>query len=801
MTTNLCMTGDVSPEGRGSAQGGLRSGVTRRDFLLGSAAVSLTAAAALSTPLPARAAPLGVEGAQYHNFKRVARQAIFTSSPAHGGEYPLIAWREDDPLAPPRWDGGGGARVAAISGVPHASSSLGRAATAHVAAVLEADDPDRLIRPLKRRGGRSDGVFEPAGWDEALAVLGSTLAAARPGATVCLTGPRSPETLWRRWSYTLGTPHHLTLGVAAGRARIWRGIWGVEEPVADLARAGLTLNFGSNFLMHRPEWGGAFLEAHARFGARLISIDPRLSRTAAASQRWVPIRPGTDGLLARALAAQMYWNDAADVAAAAQGGGLDPDTLEGLLDDTDLEEIAARTGIGLATLEELGEEVGRIRPLTVIAGSGVAAHTGGGGAERWIALLALLAGSLEQPGGLAQPRGFELGAIEPLPDPPAGEPLLAEQLPWGAEPLDALVLHEANPAFNQPAADVWRRWLEDPQRVAFSVAIATRRDESTDLCDWILPEAHWLERYEAVAGKGTLIPWVGARQPARTPPGQARPLAQILRDAIRAARPEAALRYWVFDDPVEWLAPQLDSVEGLEEEGGWQAVLPKVGIWPLQGRFDPFRRQVVDEDGVPLQPEWPDPSPAMALGELPEWEAPPEVAKPGKLTLIVHAAEIGEGDVTANHKLIAEQQLANHVQINTSTARNLGIADGDPIRVISERGYLVGVARVTQTVHPEVVTMHIQGGHWSGGAVASGKAGPLARREYGPIACPDADLAHNLWWSDRGVHPMDLIVPRFDGETGLAARCTPVQLAPARADDHYGRVVVTRADAVEGVRG
>ena len=768
--------------------------LTRRQFLLSSAAVSVAAAAALATPIPARAAPLGAEGARYHNFKRALRTPVFTASPAFGNPYPLIAWQEDDPLAPVRMDGGSGPRVVAISGIPHAPASLGRAGVAHVAAVLEADDPDRLTTPLRRTGPRGSGQYQAATWDQALAELAPELARARPTGTVILTGPRAPTTLWNRFARTLATPHHFTLGFAAGRAKVWQAVWGVEAPVADVARAGLVLDFGANFLRSHPEWGANLMQGRSRFGTRLISIDPRLSRTAAAAERWIPIRPGTDALLARALAAQMVWNESADVTAAAKLGGLDPKELGSLLDDTDLDAIAEATGLPLKTLEALGDEVSRIRPLTVIAGAGAIAHSGGGGAERWIALLALLAGSVEKPGGLAQPRGFELGAITPEPPTSKADPAspmsAGEQLPWQAPYLDLLVVHEANPAFDQPAAAVWRGWLGEEDAIGTTVAIATRRSETTDLCDWILPEAHWLERHEAVTGQATLLPWVGARQPARTPPGGALALAVILRDLLRGSRPEAAQKYWNFEDPAQWLAPQLDGVEGLEEEGGWQAVLPKVGIWPLYGRFDPQSRQVLDDDGYPPLPTFPAAPPKMRLGALPEWEAPPEVAQPGGLTLIVHAAEVGDGDVTANHKLIAEQQMANHVQINPGIARLLQIEDGDLIRVISVQGYLVGQARLTQTIHPEVVAMHAQGGHWAGGAVAAGHAGPEHREANGPIDSPDADLAHNLWLSDRGVHPMDLLAPHFDPETGLAARCTPVRIEAAQAGDVYGQVVI-----------
>jgi hypothetical protein len=83
--------------------------------------------------------------------------------------------------------------------------------------------------------------------------------------------------------------------------------------------------------------------------------------------------------------------------------------------------------------------------------------------------------------------------------------------------------------------------------------------------------------------------------------------------------------------------------------------------------------------------------------------------------------------------------------------------------------------------------MHRDGGHWAIGGIASGKAGPKHEEALANI---DADIAHNLWWTDSGVHPMDIILPLFDATGGGAATAVAVKVTRAQQGDEYGTVQV-----------
>ncbi len=110
----------------------------------------------------------------------------------------------------------------------------------------------------------------------------------------------------RRFLNAYGTSSVL-IEQAVRRANKWVAqemTWGASYDIPDAANSKYILNFGAN-----P------YETHAHYvpliqriidgrmnGAKLITFDPRLSNTAGKSDKWFPIRPGTDAIVALAMA-------------------------------------------------------------------------------------------------------------------------------------------------------------------------------------------------------------------------------------------------------------------------------------------------------------------------------------------------------------------------------------------------------------------------------------------------------------------------------------------------------------------
>jgi anaerobic selenocysteine-containing dehydrogenase len=108
---------------------------------------------------------------------------------------------------------------------------------------------------------------------------------------------------------------------------------------------------------------------------------------------------------------------------------------------------------------------------------------------------------------------------------------------------------------------------------------------------------------------------------------------------------------------------------------------------------------------------------------------------------------------TANCKWLAEIIHANPAWINSRVAEQRGIRDGDAIRVTSRLGSIVTRAYVTQGIHPRVIAISDNCGHWQFGRVAQ------AQRFRSPD--PETML---IWWGKEGngVHPNPIIPAASD---------------------------------------
>lgn len=732
--------------------------------------------------------------ASYNYIKRgEQRERVFSCSPLHAHDNPVHAWVDDDPMLPTNpLTGKPGRQVVELSGVTESVRSRGRASAAEVTSWLQLYDGDRLLRPLKRVGKRGSGRWQEISWKQAFGEIAAALKASKPEEIALMRGKDTSAGIWERFLHSMGSNTVIPLDGGANQREAWQSAWGEGASVPDLAHSHYILNFGSNFFVSHPDYAAEALDGRHLRRARIVTFDPRCSKTAGLSDEWVPVKAGSDGAIALAMARYLLEMGWVDKAALKRFSSLTVEGLAGELKKYTLNYAAKVSGVPAETIRRIAREFGESGRGCIVTGAGISGHTNGYRSEQAVMLLPLVAGYIEARGGNCLPRRFELGAIEPVPLSPKRENPVRHPQQF---PLDAgksytvgtLFGYNTNPAFEAPSAALWRQALGDISRVKFFVAIGTFRNETCSMADLILPEAHWLERNEPVQGSGSLLPWVGLRQQVVAPPGEVRELREILRDIVRATGDAEKMRYWQFDKTGQWLGTQLDGVSGLKKEGGWQLMAKHSGVWPIYGYLHPELRRIVDERGEEVMPEYGKPA-KLAFGEFPHWQ-PAVDAGTGKdeLTLIVHDSDYHAGDDSANNKVIAENSLANHLHLNVATAGQLKIRDGDLVRVISKAGYLVTRAHLTQTIRPEVVAMHRDGGHWAIGGVAAGKAGPEHRDAPANI---DADIAHNLWWSDPGVHPMDIIVPLFDSDGGGAATATAVRVEKAATGDRYGTVKV-----------
>ena len=197
-------------------------------------------------------------------------------------------------------------RVVKIEGQPSSIRNQGRVCAKGQSGVTKIYDPDRILFPLKRTGKRGQGQWRKISWDDALEELADRLKKLRdegvPEKFVFHHGwiPASAEKLIDDiFLATYGTASIIKQTCQSQSAR-WTAhelTWGGNIDNWDIDNTRFILNFGSNLL-----------EAHTNFVSlakrlaksavdnrlKMVTFDVRLSNTAAYSDLWLPVKPGTD---------------------------------------------------------------------------------------------------------------------------------------------------------------------------------------------------------------------------------------------------------------------------------------------------------------------------------------------------------------------------------------------------------------------------------------------------------------------------------------------------------------------------
>jgi len=115
---------------------------------------------------------------------------------------------------------------------------------------------------------------------------------------------------------------------------------------------------------------------------------------------------------------------------------------------------------------------------------------------------------------------------------------------------------------------------------------------------------------------------------------------------------------------------------------------------------------------------------------------------------------------TAHCKWLSEIKHDNPGWINSKTAAERGIKDGDLIKVKSRIGEITTTAHVTEGIIPGVIAISHHFGRKHSGIFGSGKSSPIPG---GGDADPDAK---NIWWDKHGAHPNSIIPNSSDPISG-----------------------------------
>ena len=182
--------------------------------------------------------------------------------------------------------------------------------------------PDRLTQPLRRKGAKGAGEFEPIGWDDALDIVAEQFlkAEARYGS----------ETVW---PYFFAGTMGLVMRDGINRLRhakkysgffsticvnpAWSGFIAGTGRLAgpdprEMAKSDLVVIWGTNPVSTQVNVMTHATRARKERGAKIVAVDIYMNGTMQQADLPVLVKPGTDGALACAIMHCLFRDGAAD---------------------------------------------------------------------------------------------------------------------------------------------------------------------------------------------------------------------------------------------------------------------------------------------------------------------------------------------------------------------------------------------------------------------------------------------------------------------------------------------------------
>ena len=449
--------------------------------------------------------------------------------------------------------------IAKFEGNPLHPGSRGRLCAKGPATINQVKDPERILRPLKRKGPRGGGEWEEVSWDEAVADIGARIGKAlreeRHDEIMYHVGRPGEDHFALRMLQAWGVDaHNSHTNVCSASARLGFALsFGADRPSPDYANAKFVLLISAHLET------GHYFNPHAQriieaknAGAKIAVVDTRLSNTSTHADRWISSWPGTEAAMLLAVARLLItsgrvdkpfverWTNWADFLAHADSDG--PKTVERYLELL-AEEYAQYTPqyavtechIEDGTVEYLADRIAE-------AGSAFTSHLwrstasgnlGGWQVARALMLLHSLSGSVGTKGGL-NPNSWDKFVPKPSLSPPPNsrwnEKLWPKEWPLAHYEMSFLLPHLLreqeskvdvyftrvyNPVWTNPDGCSWIEMFEHASRIGCHVALTPTWNETAQWADYVLPMGLAPERHDVMSQETHAGTWIGFRQPVK----------------------------------------------------------------------------------------------------------------------------------------------------------------------------------------------------------------------------------------------------------------------------------------------
>ncbi len=656
-------------------------------------------------------------------------------------------------------------RAKKVEGNPLHPVNEGKTCARGQASLQTLYNPDRLHGPVaqSKRGSRQ---FKALDWNEALNALYSTITGTDAGRIAFFGGEMPDHLLFivEKFLAAIGAPPPVVYSTHAA----WEGrrvlrlvnqaLFGEDRlPVYDLAHADVVFSFSGGLLsteLSPVHYNLAFGRMRGRQnvgGPRgaVVHFEPRLSQTGAPADRWVPIRPGTEGLVALALGRLILDQGLARNPAAAP-----------FFAGVNVDDIAGVTEVGVGTLIELAKAFGRANAPLAIPGSAAAAHKGGYQATMAVQMLNVLMGNLGKAGGLWLAPDSRLADLTPETEPAtfADVEALVDRMKAGK--VDVLLLDGSNPAYRLPASLGFDKALSKVGKV---ISFSSFVDETSALADIVLPNHTPLESWGyQVVDNGSDRITVSAQQPVVRPYYDTRDTGDVFLFLAQAIEPARKALPW--RNVLEFVESRIAALKKLNMEGPYSLDKDAVAWadWRANGGW--WSKKVT----------WKAPMLKMQLtqaaGVAPEFEGGsdyPFILYPYESIALTDGRGANLSWMQELPDPMTTAMWRTWIELNPETAHRLGVTRDDVVKVISPYGEVEAIVYLYPAVHPHVAAMPLGQGHTDYGRYAKGRgANALAL-----LGKKQVDGAKELAWLSVRVKIVPTgrrqTLPRLENNAGV----------------------------------
>ena len=572
----------------------------------------------------------------------------------------------------------------------------------------------RLTQPLRRVGARGEGRFQPISWDQALDIVHDGLTASidrfGPQSVVPLNyaGPHgmlAGGSMDMRFFHKLGASL-LNRGPMCGgiKGEAFTAVYGTMPgtPPEQGEDSRLIVVWSNNVTVSNLHFIRTINRARER-GARIVVIDPKRIKAAEQADMHLAIRPGTDVVLALALAAELESLGAIDRAFVDRWTkGADEFLAEARAWPAD--RAAEVCGIAADDIRRLASWYAEADPALIAIGNGLERNQNGGNAIRSVLSLPALCGKWGKRGGGAIAK---VGAAVPKT---LARLQRTDLIPEGTRTLNimdvpsaildtdldprigAVFIYNHNPVAVFP--DQRKTMLALKREDLFVVGCDVQMTDSMAYADVVLPACSHFEHDDLFPAYGQT--YLQRAEAVIPPVGEALPNTEVFR--------RLAARFGL-DDPCFTAsdAELMDAAVDGED--------PRLqGLRPSRLPVDRALNMTADgvAEIVPFATVFPQTASGRAELES-DWMAEARgfavptyrpVTSAFPLALITPSSADRTNATFGGH---AASDPVPDLEIHPADADARGIADGSTVRVFNDLGETRLRARITDAVRPGVV--------------------------------------------------------------------------------------------------